>query len=247
MLRGKYSGKYSLESYAKFGIGILTKRVDKAKALEVSLDNLSISFKITNKTLSPFEKTTIKAYAVNPAKEALEDISVFINSNIGNLDMQTVNIKEITGKSNYKLLDINFTAPNISHQYFISVNASYKTLFGQKLKSQAVEYITVVLPSKVTNQTQKNQTQNISIEPSENITHLETVIQEQSSLEETEKVLEKDVKKFSPLPNLKELTSKLRQNSGKTLFIIIDIIIIILILFLILKIKKEKTKQEKLR
>ncbi|MAG08194.1 hypothetical protein CMO89_01870 [Candidatus Woesearchaeota archaeon] len=132
MLKAKYPGKYSLESYARFGVGSLTKRVDKTEELEVYLDNLSISFKITNKVLSLFEKTNIKAYVANPNKGTLSDISAFINSNIVGIDIETINIEEIIGKSNYKLIDVDFTAPNISHQYFVFVNASYKSLSGQK-------------------------------------------------------------------------------------------------------------------
>jgi len=245
LLKGKNTDKYSIESYARFDIDSLTKRTDKTEMLEIYLDNLEISFKITNKTLSPLEKTNIKVYAVNPNNGVFNDISTFINSNIVSISMETIEVDEIIGKSNYKLIDVDFTAPNISHEYFISINASYKTMFGQKFNSYDIEHINVVLPEA--EDQILNITQNISIEETEtsaNITQQENFTTEYSGLNESDEGLdeEKSIRKLLPSLNLKEITYKLKQNLSKVIFILVDIVIILLIIFVILKIKREKSR-----
>jgi len=89
-----------------------------------------------------------------------------------------------------------------------------------------------------------NISQNVSTEETEtdaNVTQGETGIAEQSGLEETEKELEKDAERLSPLLKLKEITYKIRQNSGKIPFIIVDFVLVLLIVFVVLRIKKEKS------
>jgi hypothetical protein len=140
-------------------------------------------------------------------------------------------IRKLNTKNTPQLAAIGifyFVALGMPAKYFIFANATYETLFGQKLYSQATGEINVVLPGT-------NQTLNESLNTSSTIEKVESLAGDSEEPAEEVKQVEEETVKLSPLPKIKAVLTY-----NKVAFILVDIFLVILIFFVFTRIKKSR-------